>query len=151
MRRALRPAGPADGPALLRLWDLLFDGADDGGWRGHALTWFAGAVHDPGCRLPVVEVAGTVVATAVGTLELGVPDPHCPRGRAVRLANVLTLPEHRRQGHATLLVADVVGWARAVGADRVDLSATPDGRRVYERAGFVRTSAPRMKLELWRG
>jgi GNAT superfamily N-acetyltransferase len=150
VRPHLRPATPADGPQLLRLWELLFeDAADTGGWRGHALTWFAAAAGDPAtAHVPVVAVGDAVVATAVGTLELGVPNPHCPRGRAVRLANVVTLPEHRHRGHATLLVADVVAWARGIGADRVDLSATPDGRRVYERAGFVLTSAPRMKLEL---
>jgi len=35
-----------------------------------------------------------------------------------------------------------------VDADRVDLSATPQGQPIDERAGFVLTSAPRMKLVL---
>nr|WP_200962738.1 GNAT family N-acetyltransferase [Terrabacter sp. Soil810] len=96
----------------------------------------------------MVEVDGVVIAAAIGTLELGVPNPHCPRGRAVRLANVITVPEHRGRGFGTLLVGDVVEWARSIDADRVDLSATPDGRRVYERAGFTLTSAPRLKLVL---
>lgn len=30
--------------------------------------------------------------------------------------------------------------------DRVDLSATPEGQRLYEKLGFTVTSAPRMKL-----
>jgi hypothetical protein len=30
--------------------------------------------------------------------------------------------------------------------DRVDLKATPDGQRIYERAGFKVTKAPKMKL-----
>ena len=59
-----------------------------------------------------------------------------------------TLPAHRGQGYASLLVRDVVAWARALDADRVDLSATPDGRGIYEKAGFVLASAPRMKLVL---
>lgn len=42
----------------------------------------------------------------------------------------------------------VVTWARDIGADRVDLSATPEGERVYELAGFRRASAPRLKLAL---
>jgi len=33
-------------------------------------------------------------------------------------------------------------------ADRVDLSATPAGQRIYEKLGFRVTSAPRMKLVL---
>lgn len=66
----------------------------------------------------------------------------------MRLANVITLPEYRGQGHGTALVLDVVAWARSIAADRVDLSATPAGQRLYEKLGFVLTSAPRMKLVL---
>jgi hypothetical protein len=51
-------------------------------------------------------------------------------------------------GHGTLLVLHIIKWARSIDADRVDLSATPDGQRIYERAGFTLTTAPRMKLSL---
>jgi GNAT superfamily N-acetyltransferase len=118
-------------------------------WKGHARAWFTRYVHDTGnARFPVIEVAGELVATAIGTLEIGVPNPQCVRGRTVRLANVITLPGHRGQGHGTMLVLDVVAWARSIAADRVDLSATPAGQHVYERLGFTMTSAPRMKLVL---
>jgi GNAT superfamily N-acetyltransferase len=72
----------------------------------------------------------------------------CPRGRTVRLANVITVPQHRGCGYGTLLVADVIEWAKSINADRVDLSSTEEGRRLYDKAGFVLTSAPRMKLVL---
>jgi GNAT superfamily N-acetyltransferase len=144
----LRAATIDDLAQLLPLWGLLFDEDTDSGqpWRDHARSWFREVVSTPEAAcFPVIVVDDVVVATAIGTLELGVPNPHCPRGRTVRLANVVTLPEHRRHGYATLLVQHVVTWAGSVGADRVDLSATPDGRRIYEREGFVLTSAPRMK------
>ncbi len=148
----IRAATIDDGPQLLRLWALLFDedaAADDESWRTHARSWFARFVAEQGAaRFPVIEVNGTIVATAIGTLELGVPNPDSPRGRSVRLANVITLPQHRGSGFGTRLVRDVIGWARSIDADRVDLSATPDGQRIYEKAGFVLTSAPRMKLVL---
>ncbi len=118
-------------------------------WRGHAREWFAQFIgRTDAARFPVIDIDGQIVATAVGTLDLGVPNPQCPRGRTVRLANVITLSEHRGVGYATLLVENVTEWARSIAADRVDLSATPEGRRIYTRAGFVRTSAPRMKLVL---
>ncbi|MGZ4448646.1 MAG: GNAT family N-acetyltransferase [Nocardioides sp.] len=148
---ALRQATAADAARLVALWALVPDDDDSGstGWREHALGWFARCVDDPAtARFPVVEVGGEVVATAIGTLELGVPNPHCPQGRTVRLANVLTLPAHRGHGFATLLVRDVVAWARSVEADRVDLSATPEGLRLYARLGFDVARAPRMKLVL---
>jgi GNAT superfamily N-acetyltransferase len=148
----LRAARAEDGSQLLRLWALLFD---EGGttaeapWKGHAHEWFTRQVDDPRtARFPAVEVDGELVATAIGTLEIGVPSPQCVRGRTVRLANVVTLPEHRGQGHATKLVLDVVAWARSIAADRVDLSATPAGQRIYEKLGFTLTSAPRMKFIL---
>jgi GNAT superfamily N-acetyltransferase len=137
---------------LLRLWALLFDegnAAPDERWRSHAAEWFTRAVNEPrSARFPVIEVDGSIVATAIGTLELGVPNPHCIRGRTVRLMNVITLAEHRGHGYGTRLILDVVEWARSIDADRVDLSATPAGQRLYEKLGFTMTSAPRMKLTL---
>jgi GNAT superfamily N-acetyltransferase len=136
---------------LLGLWTLLFDEDDaaPGPWRSHAAEWFARSVDDPRtARFPVIEVDGAIVATAIGTLELGAPNPWCPKGRTVRLANVITLAAHRGRGYGTTLVLDVLDWARSMDADRVDLSATPDGQRLYERLGFTPTSAPRMKLVL---
>jgi GNAT superfamily N-acetyltransferase len=148
----IRAATLEDCPRLLRLWALLFaedDPADRELWRNHAPGWFARFVGDSSIAcFPVVEVDGDIVATAIGTLELGVPNPNCPRGRTVRLANLITAPEHRGNGYGTRLVHDVIEWARSIDADRVDLSATPDGQPIYEKAGFVLTSAPRMKLVL---
>jgi ribosomal protein S18 acetylase RimI-like enzyme len=148
----IRIATAADAAQLLHLWALLSDeDATDSPtkWEQHAHEWFTRFVEDrTSAHFPVIEVDGEVVATAIGTLELGVPNPQCPRGRTVRLANVITLPEHRGRGHGTLLVRAVVQWARSIDADRVDLSATPDGQRIYEKAGFNPTRAPRMKLVL---
>jgi GNAT superfamily N-acetyltransferase len=148
----LRIASPGDGPQLVRLWALLFDEDDstsDDVWRGHAREWFSQFVARPSlARFPLIEVDGQIVATAIGTLEVGVPNPQCPRGRTVRLANVITLAAHQGVGYGTLLVNDVTEWARSINADRVDLSATPEGQRIYARAGFILTSAPRMKLVL---
>lgn len=148
----IRAATAADAAQLLPLWALVFDEIDTAPtttWKQHAHEWFIRCVEDrTTARFPVLEVDGDVVATAIGTLELGVPNPQCRRGRTVRLANVITSPEHRGRGYGTLLVRDVVGWARSIDADRVDLSATPDGQRIYEKVGFNVTKAPRMKLVL---
>lgn len=148
----IRAATADDAAELLPLWALVFnEGPTDPvtTWMEHAQGWFTRFVEErTTAHFPVIEVDGDVVATAIGTLELGVPNPQCPRGRTVRLANVITLPEHRGKGFGTLLVRDVIEWARSIDADRVDLSATPDGQRIYERVGFNLTKAPRMKLVL---
>jgi ribosomal protein S18 acetylase RimI-like enzyme len=148
----IRAATAADVAQMLVLWALVFDEFDTAPgtrWRQHAQEWFTRLVEDrTTARFPVIEVDGDIVATAIGTLELGVPNPQCRRGRTARLANVITLPEHRGRGYGTLLVRDVIGWARSIDADRVDLSATPDGQRLYEKLGFNLTKSPRMKLVL---
>ena len=148
----IRTATSADAEQLLVLWGLVFDDDSDAlttTWRKHAHGWFTRIVGDPTtARFPVVDLEGDVVATAIGTVDLGVPNPQCPRGRTVRLANVVTLPNHRGRGYGTLLVRDVIEWARSIDADRVDLSSSPDGQRIYESVGFTLTKAPRMKLVL---
>jgi len=130
---------------------LLFgdDAVMQESWRRHAVEWFTRFVDDrDSARFPVIEVDGAIVATAIGTLELGVPNPQCAKGRTVRLANLITLPEYRGRGHGTALVLDVLSWAKSIDADRVDLSATPEGKRLYDKLGFALTSAPRMKFAL---
>jgi GNAT superfamily N-acetyltransferase len=148
----LRAATSSDCAELLRIWALLFDEGDaepEEPWRIHAAEWFNRVVNDPtNAHVPVIDVDGVIVATAIGTLELGVPNPQCTKGRTVRLMNVITLADHRAHGCGTTLVLDVLDWARSVDADRVDLSATPEGQRLYEKLGFTMTSAPRMKLVL---
>jgi GNAT superfamily N-acetyltransferase len=152
MTGQLRSAQAADAAGLLSIWQSLFDelfAAGPADWQRPAMDWFASAVGDPGtARIPVVEVAGELVATAVGVLELHVPNPMSMTGRAVRLVNVYTLPDHRGRGYATELIQDVISWARGIQADRIDLSATPDGRRIYQRLGFQSTASARMKLVL---
>jgi GNAT superfamily N-acetyltransferase len=148
----LRQAAADDRSEVLALWTALFE--EDGApttdsWSENAGTWFTESVPRADVTtLPVIEVAGRIVATAVGSLAVGVPNPWSPRGRTARLENVYTRPSHRGRGFGTMLVLDVVSWARRIEADRVDLSTTPLGRRIYEKAGFVATSAPRMKLVL---
>ncbi len=148
----VRAATEADAAHLLLLWASVFD--DDernpiATWRKEAQEWFIRYVDDrmTAC-FPVIEVDGEIVATAIGTLELGVPNPHCPRGRTVRLANVITVPAHRKRGYGTRLVRYVIAWARSIDADRIDLSSTANGQRIYEKAGFKVARAPRMKLVL---
>lgn len=150
----LRPAELGDVAILPHLWasvfDLRLDPDDVPRWAVNAGRWLELAVHDPAnAHVVVIEASGEVVATGMGTLELGPPNPACPTGRAVRLANVYTAPPWRGRGLGARIVRDVIGWASSIGADRVDLSTTTAGRHLYEQLGFVTTSAPRMKLELY--
>jgi GNAT superfamily N-acetyltransferase len=148
---ACRTATLDDVDAIQALWKLLYDEMDApaSDWAENSKDWLAAQLGEAdGSRIAVIEIDGKIVATAVGTVELGVPNPHSPKGRGVRLANVITLPEFRGRGYGSAVTHDVIDWARSLDADRIDLSATPDGQHIYEQLGFVRTSAPRMKLVL---
>jgi RimJ/RimL family protein N-acetyltransferase len=145
----LRRAQPADATQLLSLWEQMFDemGAPTPtAWREHAQDWFTRFVDDDrAARIPIIDVSGEIVASAVGTVEVGVPNPHSPTGRAVRLVNVITLAPYRGRGFGIEVIGDVIEWAQEMAVDRIDLSATPEGQRIYDRLGFTLTSAPRMK------
>lgn len=81
----LRTAKAENGARLLRSWALLLD---EGGmtseepWKGHARQWFTRYVNDTRkARFPAIEVDGDLMATAIGTLEIGVPSPQCVQAR----------------------------------------------------------------------
>ena len=60
---------------------------------------------------------------------------------------VLVDPEYRRRGIATALMEVALDHLRARGVRTIKLDATPAGRPVYERIGFV----PENLLERWAG
>ena len=60
---------------------------------------------------------------------------------------VLVDPEHRRRGIATALMEKALVYLRERGVRTIKLDATPAGRPVYERLGFV----PETVLERWSG
>lgn len=147
----VRTARLGDEKQLTDLWELLYGSAApeaDEPWRQHLRAWLAEHVSSADdVRIAVADIDGALVASAVGTVERGVPNPHSPTGLAVRVANVVTHPDHRRNGLASALVSDIITWANAIGADRLDLTATPDGARLYQRLGFTFAAAPRMNLQ----
>jgi len=53
------------------------------------------------------------------------------------IAMVLVDPLHRGRGIATSLLKHAIAWLDSLGVTTVKLCATPQGRRIYERLGFV--------------
>jgi len=87
----------------------------------------------PEVRGYVGEVGDRPVATALSVTT----------GDAVAAFDVATVPEHRRRGYATALVARAVSDARAAGASWSWLQASDAAAGLYERVGFT-------LLERWR-
>lgn len=62
--------------------------------------------------------------------------------RSVEVVSMWVAPTARRRGVGSLLVADVLGWADAVGRPYVQLWVVADNdaaRRLYQRHGFALT------------
>ncbi len=94
---------------------------------------------DSGVNLPLVaEVAGEPMGLAWGRIERRRPS----------VANVYQMwvhPVHRQRGAGQKLLDAVIAWARAHGAEHVDLGVTcgdSAARRLYERAGFKSLGTP---------
>ena len=69
-------------------------------------------------------------------------------GRHAIVLNVYTEPAWRRRGLAELLMRRVLAWAREERLDRLVLHASQEGRRLYERLGFVATNEMRFTGDL---
>jgi GNAT superfamily N-acetyltransferase len=65
-------------------------------------------------------------------------------GRQAVVINVFTEPEWRRHGLGELLLREIMDWAKAEQIDHLVLHASKDGRRLYERLGFVATNEMRL-------
>jgi GNAT superfamily N-acetyltransferase len=57
-------------------------------------------------------------------------------GRQGIIINVFTEPEWRRKGIATMLLKEIINWAKRANLDRLSLHASEEGRAIYERLGF---------------
>jgi GNAT superfamily N-acetyltransferase len=91
------------------------------------------------------ECDGHVIAGAGALLRQQGPVPGCLRpGKSAHIVNVYTERPYRRKGLARRLMGTALEWCRANQVDHVTLSASAEGRSLYESLGF--RSTPEMKL-----
>ena len=94
------------------------------------------------------EAEGEVLSTAYLAISEKPANTAFITGITGTLLNVLTYPEHRRKGIATKVINKIVDEAKDAGVSRIDLSATYDGKYVYEKIGFKESSYTTMCLKL---
>ena len=82
------------------------------------------------------EKGGKIIATSGIMFYRLMPNPMCADGKRAYIANMYTIPDYRRKGIATRLVELQLDEARARGVKAVFLSATSEGRFVYNKIGF---------------
>jgi len=83
------------------------------------------------------EATGEVVGSVFFVIVVRVPGGRHGNGRMGLVLNVYTAPEHRRQGLARRLMMCLLEAAREADLARLELTATPAGRRLYEELGFM--------------
>ena len=156
---AVRPAGRADAPVLARhraemfsdmgvLPPHLYAGMIDASRRyfetaipaGEYVGWVAVTADRPE---EVIAGAGLQLRRALPGLRRGAGGVELAVGPQGLVLNVFTERAWRRLGLAELLMNHVLDWARANGVSTLVLHASDDGRKLYERLGFVPTNEMR--------
>lgn len=84
----------------------------------------------------LAESDGQVVSTAFLTIAEKPANPAFITGKTGTLLNVLTYPEYRRRGIAAEVVRQIIREAKQKGVSYIELSATEDGKYLYEKLGF---------------
>ncbi|HEY7778763.1 MAG TPA: GNAT family N-acetyltransferase [Ktedonobacterales bacterium] len=96
----------------------------------HAPTRSAFALDDAGGRSSLASSVEDGPLAAVSAVAYG------PIGF---IGNVIVAPQGRGRGLGAHIMRHVIAWLAGEGVRRVELDATPEGRRLYERLGFVPT------------
>lgn len=74
-----------------------------------------------------------------------------PTGKTGTILNVLTYPQYRRMGFATKVLVLLIKKAKSQNLSFIELSATDQGKPLYEKIGFQQSTASHyteMKLKL---
>lgn len=96
----------------------------------------------------LVERQGGVVGGGGILLRESGPVPGCLRvGRAGHIVNVYVEPGHRRRGLARRVMETILEWCLREGIDHVTLSASDEGRALYESLGFRTTREMKLARE----
>ncbi|UWG96262.1 GNAT family N-acetyltransferase [Dehalobacter sp. DCM] len=96
----------------------------------------------------LVEVDNKIASTAFLSISEKPASPSFITGKTGTLLNVLTYPEYKRMGFATKAVIKIIEEAKNLGVSSIDLSASADGERLYEKLGFTKQECPEMRLRL---
>ncbi len=139
-----RRAGPADLDAALALFADLTALQQD--WRifaprpslmAETVDAYRAAAGDPDSLHLVVEVDGQVVAMGLARV---VRPSRVSDERGVEISNVVVREEHRGRGVARAVVAELVGFARERGVERVVVEVFTGNREAmafWQGLGFV--------------
>lgn len=96
----------------------------------------------------LAEENGEVVSTAYLAVCKRPANPKFINGRIGTFLNVFTCTEHRRKGISTQVVNRIIEEAKRLEISRIELSATDDGKTLYEKLGFKNSRYSAMNMDL---
>jgi GNAT superfamily N-acetyltransferase len=110
--------------------------------RGEYLGWLASLEGQPdkivaGAGVALREVPPRPQPRADGKIDI-------VSGRQAIIQNVYTEPEWRRRGLGMLLMKEIIAWSQRTGVASLVLHASDEGRKLYERLGFIPTTEMRL-------
>lgn len=73
---------------------------------------------------------------------------NAPNGLSGMLLNILTYRQHRRKGYGKALIKALIEEGRKRGLSILDLYATEQGAKLYEKMGFITSPYKPMRLKL---
>ncbi|MFF1907247.1 GNAT family N-acetyltransferase [Kitasatospora sp. NPDC058218] len=144
--RSPRQALPSDAAELTRLRLVMLHSAGvvpPEPWRLECERWFADRLADDQrfAAFVIDNGAGRLVSCAVGQYTDRMPRPG--QGPHVgHIASVATDPDHRRQGHARLVVVAVHDWLAASGCSQINLTASPEAEHLYRSLSYADVAGP---------
>jgi GNAT superfamily N-acetyltransferase len=110
-------------------------------------SWFREQARKGRIHALVAELrGGQVVAGGTVWLQERQPRPGFDGGPMPYLMSMYTEPEHRGQGIASAVLERTIAWCLEQGFGSMSLHASPDGRHLYQRRGFLRTQEFRLRL-----
>jgi GNAT superfamily N-acetyltransferase len=99
--------------------------------------WFIDVIRRGLYKGWVVEQNGQIVAGGgLHLSEIGPSPGSFQVGTSAHIANVYTNAEHRKRGVARSLLNEMLRWCQEFRVDQVTLSASNDGRALYNSLGF---------------
>lgn len=138
----LREAGKEDIPVLIEL-RLAFLREEHGGLTAQEETSLRTVLTEYFTRnigtmvfAWLLEVGGEPVSAAYLAVSEKPANPAFITGRIGTILNVYTKAEYRRRGYATRVLGNLIDRARKENLSKIELSATADGKPVYEKIGF---------------
>lgn len=152
MTLTLRPATPADAPALARLgadsfvakFGHLYRPEDLAGFlaESHGEATVAGQIADPGMRVMLAERDGRLAGFCKLVMACGWPE-HARGQRGIELKQLYTDAAATGQGIGARLMERALEEAARFGADEIQLSVyseNPGAQKFYARYGFVQVA-----------